>query len=288
MRENNKFLNLAALTLIAANIFVWNAILFGGNAENLELWFLDVGQGDSELVNLPGGAQILIDGGPSNGKVLNELARAMKPTDRYLDILVVSHPQLDHFAGLIDVLKNYQVGAVIDNGRKGTAKAYADFEKALAESGARHIILAEGDAIKYGEARFDILSPNRTNLASEELNDTTLVMLLEDRGLRALYTGDIGQNIEDELIRRHDLFTDVLKVGHHGSRFSSSPEWLRAVRPKISVIEVGAQNTYGHPTKQALGNLADVGAQIFRTDRDGTIKMIFDGERLKVYNQNQF
>ena len=283
MFQNNKFFNIAIPILIAANIFAWNAILFGGNTENLELWFLDVGQGDSELVNLPGDVQILIDGGPPNGKVLNELAKAMKPMDRYIDILVVSHPQLDHFAGLIDVLKNYQVGVVIDNGRKGTAKAYADFKKALAESGARHIILAEGDSIKYGKTRFDILSPNKTNLASKELNDTTLVMLLQDRGLRALYTGDIGQNIEDELIRRYNLSADILKVGHHGSRFSSSPEWLQVVRPKISVIEVGARNTYGHPTPAALTNLADIGSQIFRTDQDGTVKMIFDGRSLIVY-----
>ncbi len=277
-----KNLYFALLILIAANGFIWNAILFWGDAKNLELSFLDVGQGDSELINFPGDVQVLIDGGP-NAKVLESLSKVLPPQDRYIDIIVVSHPQLDHFSGLIDVLKSYKVGVVIDNGRKGTTKAYADFEKALIENGAKHIVLREGDAIRYQDAILKILSPSRQDLKSKELNDTTLVMMLENGGLRALYTGDIGKNIEDKLIRKYDVSAQVLKVGHHGSRFSSSPEFLKAVRPKVSVIGVG-KNTYGHPTPATLGRLANIGTQIFRTDRNGTIKIIFDGEKLKIYN----
>lgn len=282
MRENNKLLYLTILVLIAANIFVWRGIVARADAKNLELDFLDIGQGDSELINLPGDVQVLIDGGP-NAKILESLPKVLAPQDRYIDILLITHPQLDHFGGLIDVLKNYKVGAVIDNGRKGTARAYADFEKALKENGAKHIVLAEGDQIRYEDAIFKMLGPSRSDLRSKELNDTCLVVMLEKGGLRALYTGDIGQNIEDELIKKYDISADVLKVGHHGSRFSSSPEFLKAVNPKISVIEVG-KNTYGHPTPAALGRLANIGTQIFRTDLNGTIKMIFDGAKIKIYN----
>lgn len=279
---DKKFLYSVLLVLVAGNIFVWRTIVFSGGTENLELDFLDVGQGDSELINLPGDVQIVIDGGP-NAKILESLPKVLASQDRYIDILLITHPQLDHFGGFTDVLKTYKVGMVIDNGRKGTARAYADFEKALKESGAKHIILAEGDSIKYQDVTLRVLSPSWRDLRSKELNDTTLVMMLEKGGLRALYTGDIGQNIEDELIKKYNISADVLKVGHHGSRFSSSPEFLKAVNPKISVIEVG-KNTYGHPTPAALGRLADIGTQIFRTDLQGTIKMIFDGEKLKVYN----
>ena len=116
-------LYLTLLVLLAGNVFVWQAILFGGGAENLELWFLDVGQGDSQLVNLPGDVQILIDGG-KGPKVLNELAKALRPTDRYIDLVVATHPDFDHYGGLIDVLKTYEVGAVITNGLSGKAKAF--------------------------------------------------------------------------------------------------------------------------------------------------------------------
>ncbi|OGY64467.1 MAG: hypothetical protein A2214_00940 [Candidatus Harrisonbacteria bacterium RIFOXYA1_FULL_48_8] len=279
--SNKRFLYSALLVLIAANGFIWQAILFGSGTENLGLYFLDVGQGDSELINFPGDVQVLIDGGP-NTKVLEGLARALPAQDRYIDLVVVSHPQLDHFGGLIDVLESYKVGAVIENGRKGTTAAYADFEKTLQENGVRRIILTEGDKIKYEDATLSVLSPNRKNLASKELNDSVLVMMLEKSGLRALYTGDIGKDIEDELLKKYDLSAQVLKVGHHGSRFSSSPEFLKAVNPVISVIEVG-KNTYGHPTPAALGRLADVGTQIFRTDRDRTILVDFDGDKLRVY-----
>lgn len=280
-----KSLYLALLVLIAGNIFVWQVIVFGGRTENLELYFLDVGQGDSQLISLPGlragGVQVLIDGGP-NAKVLNGLSKALLPQDRYIDLLVVSHPQLDHFGGLIDVLKNYRVGAVIDNGRKGMSKAYADFEKAIQDSGARHITLVEGDKIRYRDAVFSVFSPNRKNLASKELNDTALVMMLEKSGLRALYTGDIGADLEKELAKKYDLSAQILKVSHHGSKFSSNLDFLKSVQPRIAVIGVG-KNTYGHPTKEALGRLASVNALVLRTDRDKTVKMIFNGKNLEVY-----
>ncbi|MDP1719302.1 MAG: MBL fold metallo-hydrolase [bacterium] len=277
-----KVVYVAAIILIAGNIFVWRAVAFGPRYKDLELDFLKVGQGDSELVILPGNVKILIDGGP-DATVLNSLAKVLGPLDRRIDIVVNTHPQLDHFGGLIDVLKNYSVGAVIGNGRDGTIPAYFDFKKAVAASGAKDIILAEGDKIRYGEAVFDFLGPSKKNLTSKELNDTILVMLLKYGSLAALYTGDAGQDIEDELIKKYDLSAQVLKVGHHGSKFSSSPEFLKAVRPLISVIEVG-KNTYGHPTKQALGGLANIGSQIYRTDQDGTVKIISDGKTLKVFD----
>lgn len=268
---------LLVLFLVIFDFFVWGQIVFGGANENLEVYFLDVGQGDAELVILPGGAKVLIDGGPDN-KVLKELTSVLKPTDRYIDLIILSHSQLDHFAGLIDILKRYQVGVFIFNGRRGTADAFQELEKVIKENKVASAILAEGDKIKYIDSRFDVLSPSKKFLTSNELNDTTLVFKLDSQKARILFTGDIDKKIEDYLTGKYDLDIDVLKVSHHGSRFSSDSEFLKEATPEISVIEVG-KNSYGHPTEQTLNRLASIGSQIFRTDRDGVVKLaISDGE----------
>ncbi len=281
MFKNSKSLNLAFLVLIAANILIWQAI-FVGEVENLELYFLDVGQGDSQLINLPDDVQILIDGGRSP-QVLSEIARALAPGDRYIDLVVLTHPDFDHFGGLIDVLKTYGVGAVLTNGREGVAAAFTDFKKAIDESGLQEIVLREGDRIKYGDAVIAVLSPSEERAAHKKVNESGLVLLLEKGDFRVLYTADIGFETEQKLVKKYDLSAQVLKVGHHGSKFSSGGAFLKEIAPQVSVIEVG-KNSYGHPTDAALNRLADIGSKIFRTDTGGTIKIIFDGEVLKIYN----
>lgn len=286
MRVDN-WVILIILFLIIFDIFVWQQVVFGGVNKNPEVYFLDVGQGDSEMAILPGRVKVLIDSGPDN-KILDELSQILKPTDRYIDLIILSHPQLDHFGGLIDVLKRYQIGAFIFNGRRGESSAFQDLEKIIKENKIPVIILAEGDKIKYAENRFDVLSPSKESLKSYELNDTTLVLKLESQGAKILFTGDITQKIEDELVAKYDIDIDVLKISHHGSKFSSSEEFLKETSPKISVIEVG-KNSYGHPTKKVLGNLASIGSQVFRTDKNGTVKLVIDNKdktRLFLFCEN--
>ena len=272
---------LSVLFLVIFDVFVWGQIVFGSPNENLEAYFLDVGQGDSELIVLPGNIKILIDGGPNN-KILKELSSVLKPTDRYIDLVILSHPELDHFSGLIDVLRRYKVGVFISNGRRGNAPAFQDLEKTIKENKIAAVVLAENDKIKYLKNRFDILSPSKNLLQSAELNDTTIVMKLENEEVKILFTGDISKNIEDFLIKNRDLSADVLKVSHHGSKFSTGREFLAEAAPKISVIEVG-KNSYGHPTAETLNGLALIGAQIFRTDKNGTIKLIIDNQQISIF-----
>lgn len=261
---------------------MWKAIIFGGGNDDLELYFLDVGQGDSELVVLPGNVKLLIDGGPDS-KVLDKLSDIFTPIDRYIDLVILTHPQTDHFGGLIDVLKTYKVGVFINNGREGTAKAYDNLKTAVEKNGAQHLVLKAGDAIKHNGATFKVLSPPRKNPASKELNDTSLVMLFSaGDGLKVLYAGDIGFGVEKELLAKYDLDVDVLKVGHHGSKYASGKSFLSEVSPAVSVIGVG-KNSYGHPTKETLTRLASVGSQIYRTDLDGIVKLTFNGQKLRVY-----
>lgn len=280
---NRNHLVLFFIFLAVFDFFVWQSVFVRKQNENLELYFLDIGQGDSELAILPGGIKVLIDGGPNN-KILSELSSILKPTDKYIDLVVMSHPQYDHFAGLIDVLKRYQVGAFIYNGRRGEIAAFNDLEKILKNKNISVVVLGEGGKIKYQEIIFNILSPSKEFLSSKELNDTTLVMELISDNFKALFTGDIGFNIENYLVEKYNINIDVLKVGHHGSKYSSGDEFLKESNPKISVIEVG-KNTYGHPTKNALNRLINIGSQIFRTDQDGAVKLVISDKEINIFKK---
>ena len=282
---NRNHLILFIVFLIIFDFFVWSQIVSGVSEQNnnLEIYFLDVGQGDSELVNLPNDVQVLMDGGPDN-KILGELSSILPPTDRYIDLVVLSHPQYDHFAGLIEVLKRYEIGAFIYNGREGTAESFEDLKRTIEKNKIPTIILTQGDKIKYQENQFDVFSPSKNFISSKELNDTTLVIKLTGENSKILFTGDIGFKVENYLAANFDIDSDILKVGHHGSKYSSGKKFLEAVNPKIAIIEVG-KNTYGHPTSQALNGLASIGSQIFRTDQNGTIKLVINGEKINIFKK---
>ncbi|MEK7624275.1 MAG: hypothetical protein AAB404_00895 [Patescibacteria group bacterium] len=270
--KNLKILILILTLLLSFNILVWRTIIFAASSDNLEIYFLSVGQGDSELVVLPGGARVLIDGGKGN-RAIQELTSILPFFDRYLDLVVLSHPETDHFLGLIDVLKNYKVGTFISNGREGTADSWPVLTGILKNGKIPSVSLAAGDKICYRENCFNILSPTRDFLNSRETNDSGLVMELASADSRILFTGDIGKKVEDFLVKNFNFKIDVLKVSHHGSKFSTSQNFLAASRPRFAFIEVG-KNSYGHPTGEVLNRLAAIGATIYRTDKDGTMKMV--------------
>lgn len=283
MPDKNRFF-LAAIFLIIFNALIWHFIVFGSGGGDLEIYFLDVGQGDSQLAILPGGAKVLIDGGPNN-RAVQELS-SLLPFNRYLDLVILTHAQEDHFAGLIEVLKRHKVGVFIFNGRPGTTAAFKDLEKAVKESGAKTIVLGEKDKIRHRENYFYVFSPSRNLLSGKEINDSSLVIKLVGEKTSALFTGDMTLAVENYVIEKYgsDLDVDILKVGHHGSKYASSENFLRAVSPKISVIEVG-KNSYGHPTVEALNRLAAAGSEIFRTDKDGTVKLVVKNLKINVFKK---
>lgn len=279
---------MALLTLAAIDGALWFFILSGETVKTAQFYFLNVGQGDSELVLLPkangGSVKLLIDGGP-DAKLSDELAKVLPVGDRRIDLVLMTHPQLDHFGGFIDVLRQYDVGAFLGTGRAATTKAYGELMRVIRDRQIPYITLARGSRIVYRDVSIDVLSPNKRNLLSKELNDGCLVLRIQTPEARALFTCDAGENVERELAATDDVRADILKAGHHGSRFSSSAAFLRAVQPKVAVIEVG-KNSYGHPTKDALARLASVGATIFRTDKNGTVRMMVEGGALRVFAEN--
>lgn len=291
-KDEFRFLKVALGTLVAIDLLVWYLILFPVEAKNLELYFLDVGQGDSSLVILAGGPKVLIDGGPINGKAQKNLETIFPINDRYIDLVMISHPQLDHYGGLIEVLKNYEVGAVLTSNQTSQNAAWQELERVIKEKKINRIVLAAGDKIKYQNSQFEILSPRQSDWAPD-INDFSLVALLEhpykleNVGVSVLFTGDISSEKEKELADKYDVDVDVLKVSHHGSRFSSNSEFLKEASPLVSVIGVG-KNSYGHPTREALSRLAHFSSQIYRTDRNGLIKVMIDSGKMKIYAKRLF
>ena len=236
------------------------------------LYFLPVGQGDSELIILQTGAKVLIDGGPPGGAVLNSLDAVLGPRDRYIDVVILTHPQIDHYGGLIDVLGRYGVGVFLSNGMGSGVAAYGDVGKTLAENGVRTAALQAGGAIKTGDETFTVDWPNAAAVKAGDLNLAAMVVEYSGEGLRALYTSDIDAKTEAAVLPNVGGTVNVLKVAHHGSKYSSSPAFLSALQPQVAVIEVG-QNSYGHPAPEILQRLKDAGALVFRTDEDGLIEV---------------
>ncbi len=278
-----KYLSSIYLVLIIFNVFVWYWALQGREDQTLNLYFLNVGQGDGSLVMLPGKVKILIDGGPGK-EILNPLSKVLSPTDRYIDLVLLSHPQLDHFSGLIPVLERYRVGAFIYNGREGTASAWKDLVRVLAEKKIKTVVLKEGSRIKYEDNDIQFLSPSNNFLGSKELNDATLVAELTSESSKTLFTADIGFKVENYLTNNYETDIDILKVAHHGSKYSSGLSFLNKATPKISVIQVG-RNNYGHPTKEALGRLSSVGSSIYRNDLNGTVHLRVKDGLISVFTE---
>ncbi|MBI4094975.1 MAG: MBL fold metallo-hydrolase [Candidatus Liptonbacteria bacterium] len=268
---------------IALDVFLWSQVFLGGSRDRPELYFLDVGQGDSELIVLPGNVKILIDAGP-DGKVLRSLERILGSADRYIDVAVITHPQLDHFNGFNTLLGRYRFGVFATNGRSVEQPEWFMLTEKLQAGRTPHVVLGAGDSLSYRDHSVSVLSPDGEWIGSGELNDTSLVMMVNSPRFRGLFTGDIGSNVEEYLADRNNLQADILKIPHHGSKYSSSDRFLKEVGPKITVIEVG-QNRYGHPTEEARGRISAFTPHLFRTDRDGTVKLVRRGEKIQVFTE---
>ncbi|KKT29239.1 MAG: Competence-like protein [Candidatus Nomurabacteria bacterium GW2011_GWD1_44_10] len=269
---------LVAIIVFGLTVWVWFSIISTQEMEST-VYFLDVGQGDSQLVvlasqNNKSSVKILIDAG-SRRKVLDALDEALGTQDnKYIDVIMMTHPDLDHFGGFVDVIKRYDVGFFISNGNESDSDSFLALKEVLAEYNVPTLTLLEGDAIRYGDSILFIMSPDKALLGNKERNEAGIVAKLTSEDATILFTADIGFLAEQVLLKKnYDLSADVLKVGHHGSKNSSGESFVATVRPLVSVIGVG-QNRYGHPTPRVLETLELAGARMYRTDRDGTVKVI--------------
>lgn len=273
---------LGIAAVLAAIPLFW---LYWQTPKNLEVDFLDVGQGDAILIKTPAGQNVLIDGGPDK-IVTKRLGESLPWWDKQIDLMILTHPHDDHVSGLIDVLKRYRVARVLYTGALHNAPNYITWLKTVRDKKIPLTIIDKEQTINFGGGcKLEILYPDESLLGrtADNLNNTSIVAKLIYGQTRFLLAGDMEAFNKKKLINNGtDLSADVLKVGHHGSDTSSSQEFLEKVKPSIAVIEVGKDNDFGHPNLRIIKRLERIGAQIFRTDRDGTVKVVSDGVKIKI------
>lgn len=257
------------------NIGIWGAVYFNSH-QKLTVDFLDVGQGDSIYIKAPNGREMIIDGGPDR-KVVSELGSVMSFGDKSLDVVLATHPDADHIGGLPYVFDSYKVSAYVDNGVVSDTQTFKTLEDKIKAEGALRakafrgmkIILDEKDGVVL-----NILSPYMDTSNLKDTNTGSIVTKLSYGSSTFMLTGDAPMNVESYLVAHDgiDLKSDVLKVGHHGSKTSSLESFVKIVSPKFAIISSGLKNRYGHPHKEVLDLLNKLGIKILRTDGEGTIK----------------
>jgi len=284
--KSNRFVFAILGLLIFLNILAWLTVYDLNQPQLLEVNFFDVGQGDAIFIEDQKLHQVLIDGGPDS-TVLEKLGKEIPSWDNTLDLIILTHPEKDHLAGLIEVLKRYKVENILWTGVVRDTAEYKEWKKLIEEEGAKIFIAKAGQKIHSSAKNFgaEILYPLESleGKTLEDSNNTSIIIRLVFGENSFLFTGDAYQSAERELIQREvNIDSDVLKVGHHGSKTSSSEEFIEKVSPEIAVIPAGKDNPYGHPYPEVLETLARYGIRILRTDLDGDIKIVSNGESLRA------
>jgi competence protein ComEC len=232
---------------------------------------------------------MLVDGGAEPGRLLAVLGERLAPWDRRIDAVVLTHPHEDHVAGLARLMERYRVGRVYEPGMEGPGPGYRAWEELLGGGGPPRGRLSSGDRLTLDEIRLTVLWPDANAVPREPpdggtgINNVSIVLLGEVAGHRFLLAGDIEQEIDPILLPRGLPTVDLLKVAHHGSKTASTEPFLEAVRPKVAVASAGAGNPYGHPAPSTIERLEAITERTYRTDRDGSVEVVFDGPAMRVH-----
>lgn len=245
-----------------------------------ELHVLDIGQGDALLLRTKSGENILIDGGPGT-TVLEELGEVLSPFDRRLDLVILTHPHEDHVAGLVPILQRFDVGEVLLSAPEYNNQAYEALMKEIGERDIPYSFADDDHDFVFGELRLDVLFPFEpfTGDRMDNVNNASPVIRATWKEVTVLLTGDAEMEVEAQLLEAGvDVEADILKAGHHGSRTSSTEDFLEAVGAELMLISCGLGNDYGHPHEETLEKTADFEMEVHRTDLEGRISVFFGEE----------
>ena len=251
---------------------------FIDGSKDLEVCFIDVGQGDSTLLKTRNGKTILIDGGKKSAgeKVVSFLKNAGVTT---LDLVVSTHPDEDHIGGLIDVLNNFTVKKVLDSGKEHTSQTYLDYLALIDEKNIIFEVAKEGSDVSIdSELKIKVLN---SGSAGEDNNESSVVLKVSYGSVDFLLTGDAEIKQESEMVQKYDVSAEILKAGHHGSATSTSQVFVDEVKPKTAILSYGQDNSYGHPTSEVVTRLNSLGSDIYATASTGNTCVTTNG---KVYS----
>ncbi len=248
---------------------------------SLEVFFLDVGQGDSTLIKTPQGSLILIDGGPDN-HVLDAIGRATSFFDHHFDMVIATHPDADHIGGLVSVLSRYDVSLILDPCVVHDSALFQTYQTTIANKQIPvRCVDAEQQYVFEDGVVLDILYPN-ISFESRDIannNDASIVVRVSYDDTSFLFMADAPIAVEKKLIERHAdiLDVDILKIGHHGSDTSTDITFLEATSPSVATVSLGAGNRYGHPSERVLLKLQEKNIPLLRSDIYGTLRFTSDG-----------
>ncbi len=277
-KKNNKCKIIICLLIV---LILTNFIIYIF-PQKLRIFFIDVGQGDSTLIITPDKKTVLIDGGGSDSFDVGEKVLLPYLLDRRIlkiDYVLISHFDTDHCGGILTIMEKVKVKNIIISEQAEHSENYERFKKLMIHKKIRLIEVKKGDKIKIGRySEFKILFPTSRLLSENPLNNNSIVAQFNYNNFKMLFTGDIEKLAEQQILKteKAEIRADILKVAHHGSKTSSIPEFIKAVRPKIALIGVGKNNTFGHPNQQTIKNLENIKCRIYRTDLQGEIIIKID------------
>ena len=274
---------LLVLSFSAVVLYVPLAVNATPSPTELTVRFLDVGQGDAIHIVTPDGYELLIDGG-ATASVLRELSSDRSFFDRYIDVMIATHPDTDHIGGLVDVLERYEVATIINTSAENDTPATTAYELAVSNEGANMIEAAVGQVLQLGASTtIRVLSP-RGDTSNWQSNAASIIVQVVYGDMAFMLTGDAPASIEDYLVGAYgtSLKSNVLKLGHHGSKTSTSELFLATVQPEYAVVSASVDNRYGHPHQEVMQRVFDRNIRAFHTGTDGTITFKSDGQTVWV------
>jgi len=266
-------------------IVIWCFVYLQENRnDDLKVVFLDVGQGDSIYIEAPNGKQMLLDAG-SNSAILSQLSKVMPFGDKSIDVVIITNPDTDHMGGVVDILQNYKVDMILESGTHSDTVTYRTLSQLIAQNKIQKKFARKGMRLVLDNKQniyFDILFPDR-DVSTWERNDGSVVGKLVYGTSSFMLMGDATKYTELLIAYNENpqtLNSQVLKLGHHGSHTSSSLLWLEKVKPEIAIVSAGLNNRYGHPHKDVIQRLSDLGIAVFGTYEKGAIMFKTNGVKL--------
>jgi competence protein ComEC len=267
--------------LLLVTVLIWLAVI-ATPEERLHIVICDVGQGDAILMYKKT-TQVLIDGGV-NTKVMGCLANHIPFWDRTIEMVVLTHPDRDHYFGLTAVSKQYHISKFLANELGASTEEFALLIKRLKEQNTERLYPIIGDRYRFGNTHLTIKAPFET--VKKDTNSYSIVMKLQEESFTALFTGDTDPPTSDDLAKDPDLKNIVaLKVPHHGSKNGMTQSLLDTLNPQVALISVGKNNSYGHPSPEILDMLNNKGIKIYRTDQNGEIDLVTDGKTYTIHSK---